>query len=146
MDLHLAPGPGIPAGLVIPERELQERFVRASGPGGQHVNTTDTRVQLSFDIAASATLDAAQRARLLARLGSRLDGTVVRVDAAEHRSQHRNRVAARERLAALLRAGLAPPPPGRRPTAPTRGSVARRLAAKKRRGELKRQRGRPDLE
>lgn len=134
--------PGAPAGLVIPAGELVERYSHASGPGGQGVNTADSRVQLSFDVAASAALDEVQRERLLRRLGSRLTGTVVTVVAAEFRSQRRNRIAARERLAVLLGEGLAPPPPPRRATRRTRGSVDRRLTSKRRRGEIKRSRAR----
>ena len=142
-DLRLAPGPGLPAGLDIPARELVERSSRSSGPGGQGVNTADSRVQLSFDIAASDALDDAQRARVLRRLASRLDGTVLTIDASEHRSQRRNRVAARERLAELLAGALAPPPPPRRATRPSRRAVERRLAGKHRRGEIKRLRAHP---
>lgn len=138
------PGPGMPAGLVIPDRELIERYSHASGPGGQGVNTTDSRVQLSFDVGASAALDDVQRDRLLRRLGTRLDGTVLTVVAAERRSQRQNRMIARERLATLLRDAMAPPAPPRRPSRPTRGAIERRLAAKRRRGEVKRQRSRPD--
>lgn len=138
------PGPGMPAGLVIPDRELIERYSHASGPGGQGVNTTDSRVQLSFDVGASAALDDVQRDRLLRRLGTRLDGTVLIVVAAERRSQRQNRMIARERLATLLRDAMAPPAPPRRPSRPTRGAIERRLAAKRRRGEVKRQRSRPD--
>ena len=142
-DLVIAPGPGIPHGLVVPAGDLVERFARSSGPGGQGVNTTDSRVQLSFDIAASTTLTDTQRGRLVRVLGPRLSGTVLMVDASEHRSQHRNRSEARERMAAIVRDALAPPPPPRRATRPTRGSVHRRLAAKKRRSETKAQRQRP---
>ena len=137
-DLRVPPGPGIPDGLVIPGAELVERFSRSPGPGGQSVNTTDSRVELEWDAATSAALTDAQRARLLARLAA----SVVRVVATEHRSQHRNRVAARERLAERIREGLAPPPPTRRPTRPTRGSKERRLEAKRQRGETKAMRGR----
>jgi ribosome-associated protein len=126
--------------VTIPEGELVERYSHASGPGGQGVNTADSRVQLSFDVAASAVLDEVQRARILLRLRTRLSGTVLTVDAAEFRSQRRNRVAARERLAELLRDAVAPPPPPRRATRPTRGSIDRRLTTKRRRGELKRHR------
>lgn len=142
-QLVIAPGPGMPAGLVLPEHELVERYSHASGPGGQGVNTADSRVQLSFDIAASAALDEAQRTRLLRRLRTRLAGTVLTVTAAEFRSQRRNRAAARERLAALLREAIAPPPPPRRATRPTRASIDRRLTNKRRRSETKRQRSRP---
>ena len=143
-DLVVPAGPGLPDGLVVPATELVERFSRSSGPGGQSVNTTDSRVELEYDVAASPVLTDAQRRRVLRRLEGRLtDGRVV-VDASEHRSQHRNRVAARERLADLLRTALAPPPPSRRPTRPTRGSQRRRLEAKKQRGQIKALRGRVD--
>lgn len=142
-ELRIPPGPGIPDGLVVPGPELGERFSRAGGPGGQGVNTTDSRVQLSFDVAASTALTATQRERVLGRLSGRLDGTVLTVDAAEHRSQRRNRVAARERLAATLREALAPPPPARRATKRTRSSQRRRLEAKRRRAEIKSKRSRP---
>lgn len=137
-DLLVPPGPGLPDGLVVPAGELVERFTRSPGPGGQSVNTADTRVELEYDVGASAALSDQQRARLL----SRLPGPQVRVVATEHRSQHRNRVAARERLAEMLREALAPPPPPRRPTRPTRGSQRRRLEAKKQRGATKAMRGR----
>ena len=142
-DLRVAPGPGLHSGLVIASADLVERFSRSSGPGGQGVNTTDSRVQLSLDIAASGSLAPEQRDRLLTRLASRLDGTVLTIDASEHRSQRRNRVAARQRLAEVLHEGLAPPSPRRRPTRRSRGSQERRLAAKRRRGEIKSARNRP---
>lgn len=144
-DLTIAPGPGIPDGLVIPAADLSERFAKASGPGGQGVNTTDSKVQLSFDVTACASLSDAQRRRVLRNLESRLDGTVLTVVASTQRSQVRNRSEARERMAAILREALAPPPPPRRKTKPTRGSVRRRLAAKKRRSEIKSTRKRPDV-
>jgi len=131
----------VTADLTIPARELTERFSRSSGPGGQHVNTTDTRVELSWHVGASAVLTDSQRARLLVRLRPRLVQSVLTVTASEHRSQTANRRAARERLAALVREAAAPPPTSRRPTRPTWGSRQRRLAAKKRRGEIKRGRG-----
>ena len=137
-DLRVPSGPGLPAGLVIPAGELVERFSRSPGPGGQSVNTTDSRVELEYDVARSSALSDSQRTRLL----SRLPGSSVRVVATEHRSQHRNRVAARERLTEILRTALAPPPPARRPTKPTRGSKERRLDAKKQRGATKSLRGR----
>jgi ribosome-associated protein len=141
-DLAIPPGPGLPQGLVLPAVELVERFSRSTGPGGQSVNTTDSRVELVFDVASSTALSDPQRRRALARLAGQLvDGSVVMV-ASEHRSQHRNRVAARERLADLLRRALAPPPPPRRPTKPTKGSQRRRLKAKKERGATKALRGR----
>jgi ribosome-associated protein len=127
-----------------PESELTWRFSRSSGPGGQGVNTTDSRVELSFDVARSPTLPAHLRARVVARLHRRLVDGVLTVVATEHRSQLRNRDAARERLVALLTAALAPDPPARRPTRPTAGSRRLRLDAKTRRGAVKRLRGRPD--
>ncbi|QOK21333.1 aminoacyl-tRNA hydrolase [Janibacter indicus] len=142
-ELRVPPGPGIPAGLVVPAGDLTEQFSRAGGPGGQGVNTTDSRVQLSLDLATTSALTDRQRERALARLSTRLVGTSLTVDASEHRAQRRNRSAARERMAALLREALAPPPPSRRATKPTRGSQRRRLAAKTRRGEIKRARSRP---
>jgi ribosome-associated protein len=141
-DLVVAPGPGLPTGLVVPAAELVERFSRSPGPGGQSVNTSDTRVELVYDVAASTALTGTQRARALTALKPQLVGTTVVVVASEHRSQHRNRVAARERLADLLRTALAPPSPPRRPTRPTRGSQRRRLDEKKQRGETKALRGR----
>jgi ribosome-associated protein len=130
--------------LVLPERELHWRFSRASGPGGQGVNTTDSRVELSFDLARSPSVPDALRERAMARLAGRLTDGVLTVVASEHRSQLRNRGAAGERLAALLRAAIAPDPPARRPTKPSAGAKRRRLAAKTRRGELKRLRARPE--
>ena len=142
-ELRVPPGPGVPDGLVVPAGELTEQFSRAGGPGGQGVNTTDSRVQLSLDLATTTSLTERQRERALARLSPRPVGTTLTVDASEHRAQRRNRSAARERMAALLREALAPPPPSRRATKPTRGSQRRRLAAKSRRGEIKRARSRP---
>ncbi len=145
-DLFVPSGPGLPEGLVVPAAELVERFSKSSGPGGQSVNTTDSRVELEYDVATSAALTDTQRRRALSQLEGRLtDGRLV-VDASEHRSQHRNRVAARERMADLLRTALAPPPPARRPTRPTKGSQRRRLDAKKQRGQTKALRGRVDGE
>ena len=137
-DLHVPAGPGLPEGLVVPAAELVERFSRSPGPGGQSVNTTDTRVELEYDVATSTALSDTQRARALRRWP---DGRVA-IAASEHRSQHRNRVAARERLADLLRSALAPPPPPRRPTRPSRGAKERRLKAKKERAQTKQLRGR----
>ncbi|MFE4466713.1 alternative ribosome rescue aminoacyl-tRNA hydrolase ArfB [Oerskovia sp. NPDC056781] len=129
--------------LTIPDTELTWRFSRASGPGGQGVNTTDSRVELSWDVASSAVLSDAQRARLVERLDKRLVGGVLTVTASEHREQLRNRAAARTRLAALVADGLAPPARQRRATRPTRGSQERRLAAKKQRTTTKQMRRRP---
>jgi len=144
IEVRIAPGPGVPGGLVIPAGELVERYSHASGPGGQGVNTADSRVQLSFDIADSYTLSDTQKERALHRLAARLDGTVLTIDASNHRSQRRNRTDARERLAALLREAITPPPPQRRATRPSRGSVERRLTSKRHRSALKRQRERPN--
>ena len=136
-DLYVPPGPGLPDGLTIPAAELVERFSRSSGPGGQGVNTTDSRVQLEWDPATSTALTDAQRRRALDALGSPYV-----VDASEQRSQLRNRNAARERLIGVLRKALAPPPPARVPTKPSKGARRRRLDAKKRRGRTKSLRGR----
>lgn len=144
-DLHVAPGPGAPRGLRVPAGELTEQFSRSSGPGGQHVNTADSRVQLSLDLGATTALDDDQRRRVLERLAPRLSGTVLMVSAEEHRSQHRNRTAARQRLAELLRETVMPEVV-RHPTKPTRGSKRRRLEAKRRRAEIKRHRKRPGAE
>ena len=144
-DLRIPPGPGCPRGLVVPAGELIERFSHASGPGGQGVNTADSRVQLSLDLATTTALNDKQRERALCELDDRLSGTVLTITAAEHRSQRRNRAAARERLAEVLRSALVPPVP-RRATKPTRASKLRRLDAKKRRSEIKARRRRPDAD
>ncbi len=130
-DLHIRSGPGLPEGLVIPEAELVERFSRSSGPGGQSVNTTDTRVELVFDGTTSSVLTEDEQQRV---------GTI-RVVASEHRSQHRNRSAARERLADQIRSALAPQVP-RVPTKPSKASRRRRVEAKRRRSQTKSLRGR----
>jgi ribosome-associated protein len=126
--------------LVIPAGELRERFSRSSGPGGQSVNTTDSRVELSFDIARSPSLPDRERNRALSRLETRLADGVLTVAAETERSQLMNRDAARARLAAVLKEAIAPPPPPRVPTKPTRGARERRLADKRRRGQTKRDR------
>ncbi|WP_209447238.1 alternative ribosome rescue aminoacyl-tRNA hydrolase ArfB [Amycolatopsis alba] len=126
--------------FVIPGAELSERFSRSSGPGGQGVNTTDSRVELSFDVAGSASVPEHLRARMLDRLSSRLVDGVVTIAASEHRSQLMNREAARARLVMLLLDASAPPAAKRRPTKPSRGSKERRLASKKRRGDVKKSR------
>ena len=123
--------------LTIPEGELAWRFSRSSGPGGQGVNTTDSRVELSWDVAGSRALTGDQRDRLLSRLAGRVSGGVLTVVASEHRAQLRNRSAARDRLAALVAEAFAPPPRTRRATKPTRGSRERRLRAKKQQGMTK---------
>ncbi|GGP80984.1 alternative ribosome rescue aminoacyl-tRNA hydrolase ArfB [Saccharothrix coeruleofusca] len=126
--------------LVIPAGELRERFSRSSGPGGQGVNTADSRVELSFDLAASPSVPDWLRTRMLGRLHNRLTGGVVTVVASEHRAQLQNRQAARERLARLLRDAAAAPPAVRRATKPTKGSQERRIAAKKQRSRTKQSR------
>ncbi|HEU5008081.1 MAG TPA: alternative ribosome rescue aminoacyl-tRNA hydrolase ArfB [Jatrophihabitantaceae bacterium] len=143
-DVVLPPGRGVPRGLVIPDAELVERFSRSSGPGGQGVNTADSRVELRWDIAASTALNETQRSRLLERLASRIvDGALVIV-ASEQRAQLQNRTAARARLATLVRQALEPPPPPRRPTKPSRAARERRLDEKRQRSRRKAERARPD--
>src|SRR5690348_5655896 len=115
----------MPDGLMIPSAELVERFSRSSGPGGQGVNTTDSKVELRWDVAASSALGDAQRAGVLERLAGRLVDGVLTVVASEHRSQLQNRNAARARLAMLLTDALAPPPPARRPTRPSKAATQR---------------------
>ncbi|TXL61830.1 alternative ribosome rescue aminoacyl-tRNA hydrolase ArfB [Aeromicrobium terrae] len=125
--------------LHLPERELSWRFSRSSGAGGQHVNTTDTRVELTWSLTDTAVLSEAQRARVAEKLRSRIvDGTIT-VVSSRYRSQHRNREAARVRLEELITDAIVPPRP-RRPTKPTRASKERRLDAKKRRSDVKRSR------
>ena len=138
------PGPlHVRGSVVIPEAELVWRFSRSSGPGGQGVNTTDSRVELRYDVARSTALTETQRARALERLAGRLVDGVLSVTASEQRSQLRNRETAQRRLALEVAAAIAPPPRVRRPTRATRASVERRIAGKKRRSEIKRLR-RPD--
>jgi ribosome-associated protein len=124
--------------VIVPERDLRWRFSRSSGPGGQSVNTTDSRVELSIDLTTTTALGPTQRARALERLADRLVDGVLTVTSSEQRSQLRNRELARKRLANILAAAVAPPAPRRRPTRPTRGAVERRLADKRRRGRIKR--------
>ena len=140
MDLEVSPA------LTIPTSELGWRFSRSSGPGGQHVNTTDSRVELSWNVAGSGALSDSQRLMLLTRLGQRLIAGVITVTASERRSQLRNREIALAKLSDLVAEGLAPEAARRRATKPTRGSNRRRLAAKGQRAETKRQRQRPSAE
>ena len=126
--------------LLIPAAELHERFSRSSGPGGQSVNTADSRVELSFDVEHSSALPEWARARAAERLAGRLAGGVLTVTASEQRSQLANRQAARARLAGLLRDAIAPPPRPRIPTRPGRAANERRLAAKRNRAAIKRTR------
>ena len=136
-DLRVSPA------VVIPVAELRWRFSRSSGPGGQNVNTTDSRVELVFDLLSSPSLSPALKSRALQRLAARLVAGAVVIAASEHRSQWANRVAAQRRLVELLQEALRPSPPPRRPTRRSRGSVQRRLEAKKQRSALKAQRRGP---
>ncbi len=129
--------------LTIPAAELAWRFSRSSGPGGQGVNTTDSRVELSWDLAGSSLLPPMLKERAAERLGARLTHGVLTVTASEHRSQLRNREAAAARLGGMVASAIAAPPRVRRATRPSKGSVERRIAEKKRRGQTKRNR-RPD--
>ena len=126
--------------LTIPSRDLRWRFSRSSGPGGQGVNTTDSRVELVLDVANCSCLGPFRRARLLEHFEARLVDGCLRVVVAEERSQWQNRQKALHRMAELLREALKSPPPARKATRPGRGAVKRRLASKKQRGHLKRQR------
>jgi ribosome-associated protein len=137
VDLEVTPD------VVIPASELHWKFSRSSGPGGQHVNTSDSRVQLSWVVAESLALSDEQRMRIVGRVtGSDASG-VVTVTVSEQRSQVRNRQIAREALRRIVAAALAPPPALRRATRPTRGSERRRTASKQQRSATKRQRRRP---
>ena len=124
--------------LVIPGSELRERFSRSSGPGGQSVNTADSRVELSFDVGRSVALPEWARDRITERLAGRLAGGVLTVAASEQRSQLANRQGARARLASLLKDAVAPPQRPRVPTRPGRGANERRLEAKRQRAAIKR--------
>ena len=141
-DLEVQVGPGLPRASSSTPASCWSVSAARPGLGGQGVNTTDSRVELTFDPAASTSLTPTQVERVLEVLSASLVQGRIVVAASEYRSQLRNRAAARERLANLLRDALAPPPPTRRPTRPTRGSQRRRLDAKKRRGDLKSGRGR----
>jgi ribosome-associated protein len=135
-------GPLLIRGSVsVPEAELMWRFSRSSGPGGQHVNTSDSQVELRFDLGRTQALPPVWKERALERLAGRLTGGVLTVRASEHRSQWRNRETAAARLAASLAQATAPPPKSRRPTRIPRGINERRLRVKKQRGDVKRGRG-----
>lgn len=124
--------------MVIPPAELSWRFSRSPGPGGQSVNTADSRVELSYDLAASDALGPVLKERAMRRLAGRLVGGILTVAASEHRSQLRNREAAARRMATLLETATAPPPRPRRATKPSRAARERRLDAKRRRSQIKR--------
>lgn len=138
MDLEVSPE------LIIPAGELSWRFSRSSGPGGQHVNTSDSRAELLWNITESKTLSEDQRDRLLSLLGHHLVSGVLTVTASEQRSQLRNRETAVLKAAELVRAALAPEPAKRRATKPTKGSARRHLATKTQRSETKKLRQRPE--
>jgi ribosome-associated protein len=131
--LHIRPG------ISIPLDEVEVRAMRSSGPGGQHANVTASRIEASFDVRASSTLTEEQKRRVMARCGP-----VVRAVAQDTRSQRRNRELALERLAGRIAGALVVKRP-RKPTRPTRAAKERRLDRKRRRGQTKRLRGRPDL-
>jgi ribosome-associated protein len=124
--------------IVIPQSELVWRFSRSSGPGGQGVNTTDSKAHLAFDVERSPSLPLPLRERAVEHFGSRLVDGVLTITASEHRSQLQNRRAAERRLEAALRTAIAPPPRPRRPTRPSKASIDRRLKEKKSRGRTKR--------
>lgn len=127
----------------IPESELVERFIQAGGPGGQHVNKTDTAVQLRFRIASSTSLPPDVQNRLMDMAANRInqDGELL-IEARRHRSQHRNRESAREQLGELI-ALAAQPPKRRKPTRPSRAAKARGVRKKKQHSHTKQLRGRP---
>jgi ribosome-associated protein len=134
-------------GVSIPERELRFRFSRSSGPGGQNVNRRDTRVELIFDVARSRSLDARSRAKLMTKLGHRIDAEgCLHVVASSERTQAQNRARAVERLRRLLADALTREPKPRVATRPSKSAEERRIAAKKRRARLKRARARPGAE
>jgi ribosome-associated protein len=132
--------------IIIRRHELDERFDPSGGPGGQHANRSNTRVELSFDLGSSTSLPPEAKRRALRLLADRFPDGVVSITAADTRSQWRNRRIARARLADLLADAIAAPPPPRRPTRPTAASRRRRLDEKRMRAEVKRLRRRPDVE
>lgn len=132
--------------LVIPAAELSWRFSRSSGPGGQHVNTADSRVELMWNILESQVLSDQQRAMLQSRLRNQLVNGILTITAQEQRSQLRNREIAIEKLGVAISAALAPPAPPRRPTKPTRGSQRRHKEVKQQRSAIKSARKRPPMD
>jgi ribosome-associated protein len=137
---HAGSGLRVTRTITIPTGELSWRFSRSSGPGGQSVNTADSRVELRWNLLASTALPESLKVRAVQRLGNRLVDGVLSVTAAEHRAQLQNRRAAQDRLVAMVAEAVAAPPPPRRATRPSRSSVERRIEAKKRRGQTKRMR------
>jgi len=127
--------------VIIPDDELEWRFSRSGGPGGQHANKVNTRVELAWNIAESASVPDQERSRLLERLGN-----VTKVVVSDYSSQYRNRVTAIERLAEKCRAALAPPPKKRRATKPSKGAKRRRVESKRRKSKTKQLRQRPGLD
>ena len=134
MDLN------VNSNLVIPSKELKWRFSRGSGPGGQNLNKTDSRVELIFDLRNSKVISPFLKKRLITQIGSQLSAGSIRIVASEKRSQYQNRQLALQRLAALLIEGLKPLARARKPTKPRAGAKQRRLESKKHRGDLKRKR------
>ncbi|GAA0730481.1 aminoacyl-tRNA hydrolase [Dactylosporangium roseum] len=137
-DLRVTPD------VTLPRAELTWRFSRSGGPGGQSVNTTDSRVELRFDLAATGALPEPLKTRALHRLAGRLVDGVLSIVASEHRSQLQNRRAAEERLVAVIAAAIAPPPRPRTRTKPSRGVIERRLSDKRHRSRRKQERRRPE--
>lgn len=137
------PGLRVTSGVTIPDSELSWRFSRSSGPGGQGVNTTDSRVELVWDAAASRALSPVQRERVLGRLNGRLVDGVLTIASSEQRAQLRNREAALARLADVVAEALRPPAAPRRPTKPSKGAQKRRVVANQKRSQTKQLRKRP---
>ncbi len=134
-----------PHGISIPDRELSWRFSRSSGPGGQSVNTTDSRVELIWDLGATAAVTEPQKTLARQTLRNRLEGDTITVVASTYKSQHRNREDAKSRLEALVVRAIVPPKT-RRATKPSKASKQRRIDAKKQRGSTKKLRQRPNGE